>query len=93
MKGRLAGWLVNNELTVNWKGHVARMREKRNAFRLLVGKSEGKRPLGRPKRRWVDNIRDGSFRVGMGCAGHVAGMRRRGTRIGCSLESQREGGH
>jgi hypothetical protein len=31
--------------------------EKRNAYRLLVGKSEGKRPLGKPRRRWVDNIR------------------------------------
>jgi hypothetical protein len=38
-------------------GHVARMGEKRNACRLLVGKPEGKRPLGRPRRRWVDNIR------------------------------------
>jgi hypothetical protein len=37
-------------------GHVARM-EKRNAYRLLVGKPEGKRPLGRPRRKWVDNIR------------------------------------
>jgi hypothetical protein len=36
-------------------GHVARMGEKRNACRLLVGKPEGKRPLGRPRRRWVDN--------------------------------------
>jgi hypothetical protein len=33
------------------------MREKRNTYRLLVGKPEGKRPLGRPRRRWVDNIR------------------------------------
>jgi hypothetical protein len=33
------------------------MREKRNAYRLLVGKPEGKKPLGRPRRRWVDNIR------------------------------------
>jgi hypothetical protein len=33
------------------------MREKRNAYRILVGKPEGKRPLGRPRRRWVDNIR------------------------------------
>jgi hypothetical protein len=40
-----------------WAGHVARMREKRNAYRLLVGKPEGKRPLGRPRRRWVDNVR------------------------------------
>jgi hypothetical protein len=37
--------------------HVTRMGEKRNAYRLLVGKPEGKRPLGRPRRRWVDNIR------------------------------------
>jgi hypothetical protein len=38
-------------------GHVARIREKRNAYRILVGKPEGKRPLGRPRRRWVDNIK------------------------------------
>jgi hypothetical protein len=37
--------------------HVARIGEKRNAYRLLVGKPEGKRPLGRPRRRWLDNIR------------------------------------
>jgi hypothetical protein len=41
---------------MRWAGHVARMGEKRNAYRLLVGKLEGKRPLGRPRRRWVDNI-------------------------------------
>jgi hypothetical protein len=35
---------------MRWAGHVARMREKRNAYRLLVGKPEGKRPLGRPRR-------------------------------------------
>jgi hypothetical protein len=40
---------------MRWVGHVARMGEKRNAYRLLVGKPEGKRPLGRPRRRWVDN--------------------------------------
>jgi hypothetical protein len=38
-------------------GGPSRMGEKRNAYRLLAGKSEGKRPLGRPRRRWVDNIR------------------------------------
>jgi hypothetical protein len=42
---------------MRWAGHVARMGEKSNAYRLLVGKPEGKRPLGRPRRRWVDNIR------------------------------------
>jgi hypothetical protein len=40
-----------------WAGHVARLRAKRTAYRILVGKLEGKRPLGRPRRRWVDNIR------------------------------------
>jgi hypothetical protein len=42
---------------MRWAGHVARIGEKRYAYRLLVGKPEGKRPLGRAKRRWVDNIR------------------------------------
>jgi hypothetical protein len=42
---------------MRWAGHVARKGEKRNAYILLVGKPEGKRPLGRPRRRWVDNIR------------------------------------
>jgi hypothetical protein len=42
---------------MRWAGHVARMGEKRNAYRLLVGKPEGKRPLGRLRRRWVYNIR------------------------------------
>jgi hypothetical protein len=41
---------------MRWAGHEARMGEKRNAYRILVGKPEGKRPLGRRKRRWVDNI-------------------------------------
>jgi hypothetical protein len=41
---------------MRWASHVARMGEKRSAYRLLVGKPEGKRPLGRPRRRWVDNI-------------------------------------
>jgi hypothetical protein len=42
---------------MRWADHVARMGEKRNAYRLLVGKPEGKRPLGRPRHRWLDNIR------------------------------------
>jgi hypothetical protein len=41
---------------IRWAGHVERMGSKRNAYRILVGKSEGKRPLGRPRRRWMDNI-------------------------------------
>jgi hypothetical protein len=42
---------------MRWAGHVARMGQKRNAYRLLVGKPEGRMPLGRPRRRWLDNIR------------------------------------
>jgi hypothetical protein len=42
---------------MRWTGYAARMEEKRNAYRLLVGKPERKRPLGRPRPKWVDNIR------------------------------------
>jgi hypothetical protein len=42
---------------MRWAGHVARIGENRNAYKLLVGKPEGRRPLGRPRRRRVDNIR------------------------------------
>jgi hypothetical protein len=42
---------------MRWAGHVVRMGEKRSSYRLLVGKPEGRRPLGRARRRWVDNIR------------------------------------
>jgi hypothetical protein len=42
---------------MRWAGHVARRGETRNAYRILVGKPEGKRSLGRPRRRWVDNIK------------------------------------
>jgi len=41
---------------MRWAGHVARMGEKRGVYRVLVEKQEGKRPLGRPRRRWVNNI-------------------------------------
>jgi hypothetical protein len=42
---------------MRWAGHVARMGEKRNPYRILMGKPKGRRPLGRPSRRWVDNIK------------------------------------
>jgi len=42
---------------MRWTWHVARMGEERGVYRVLVGKPEGRRPLGRPRRRWVDNIR------------------------------------
>jgi hypothetical protein len=51
---------------MRWAGHVARMGEKRNPYRILVGMPEGKRPLGRPKRRWEDNIRMELREIGWG---------------------------
>jgi hypothetical protein len=63
-------WRQNNPeviVRMRWAGHVAHMGEGRVAFRVLVGKPERKRPLGRPKRRWEDNIRMDLQEVGCGC--------------------------
>ena len=49
-----------------WAGHVARMGEGRGVYRVLVGEREGRRPLGQPRRRWVDNIRMDLQEVGCG---------------------------
>ena len=61
---------------MRWAGLVARIDEDRRVYRVLVGNPEGKRPLGRPRRRWVDNIRTdhgspggGMWVYGLDCAG------------------------
>jgi len=51
---------------MRWAGHVARKGEERRVYRVLVGKPEGRRPLGRARRRWVDNIRMDLQDVGCG---------------------------
>jgi len=51
---------------MRWAGHVARMGEERGVYRVLVGKLEGKRPLGRPRPRWVDNVWADLQEVGCG---------------------------
>jgi len=51
---------------MRWAGHVARMGQRRGVYRVLVGKLEGRRPLGRPRRRWEDNIRMDLREVGCG---------------------------
>jgi hypothetical protein len=51
---------------LRWAGHVARKGERRGAYRALVGKPEGRRPLGRPRRRWEDNIKIDLREVGWG---------------------------
>ena len=51
---------------MRWAGHVARMEERRGVLKVLVGKPEGKRPLGSPRRRWEDNINMYLEEVGKG---------------------------
>jgi hypothetical protein len=58
---------------MRWAGYVARMREKRYAYRILVGRPEGRRPLGRPRRRWEDNIKTNLQEVGWGHKLDLAG--------------------
>ena len=57
---------VINSRRMRWAGHVARMGEGRGVYRVLVGKPEGKRPLGRPRRRWENNIKMDLQEVGCG---------------------------
>ena len=58
-------WVIESR-RMRWAGHVARMGEEREAYRFLVEKPEVKRPLGRPRRRWVDNIRMDLQELGCG---------------------------
>jgi hypothetical protein len=51
---------------MRWAGHVANMGEKRGAYRILKGRPEGRRPLGRPRCRWDDNIKIDLQEVGWG---------------------------
>jgi hypothetical protein len=57
---------VNNQVEEDEMCHEARIGEKKNAYRLLVRKPEGKRQLGRPRHRWVDNVRMDLGEVGWG---------------------------
>jgi hypothetical protein len=53
---------------MRWAGHVAGIGEERKVYKVLVGKPKGKRPLGRPRRRWEDGIRMGVREIGLGDA-------------------------
>jgi len=59
-------WVIKSR-RMRWAGHVARMGEGRVVYRVLVGKPEGRRPLGRPRLRWEDNIRMDLREVECGC--------------------------
>jgi len=69
---------VGKSRKMRWAGHVARMGERRGVYRVLMRKPEGKRPLGRPRRGWENNIKMDNQEVGksgkMRWAGHVARM-------------------
>ena len=56
----------SGSVNMRWAGHVVRMGEERGVYRLLLGKPEGKRPLGRPRRRCLDNIRMDLQELGCG---------------------------
>ena len=56
-------WFIKSR-RLRWAGHVARMEESRSALKILTGKPTGKRPLGRPRCRWEDNIRIDNKEIG-----------------------------
>jgi len=58
-------WVIKSR-RMRWAGHVARLGDKIGVFRVFVGKPEGKRPLGRPRHRWDDNIKLDLQEVGCG---------------------------
>jgi hypothetical protein len=68
---------------MRWAGHVARMGEKRKVYKVLVGKPEGKRPLGRPRRRWEDGIRTDLRDIGLGGCGLYSTVSGQGPVAGC----------
>jgi hypothetical protein len=63
---------------MRWSGHVARMGETRNAYRISVGRPEGKRPLGRPRGRWVNNIKRDLREIGWDGMDWIDGAQDRG---------------
>ena len=58
-------WVIKSR-RIRWAGYVRRMGEERGVYRVLVGKTEGRRPLGKPRCRWIDNIRLDLQEVGCG---------------------------
>jgi len=62
---------VTKSRRMKWVAHVARIRKARNMYKILIGKSEGKRPLGRPGRTWKDNIRVDHGEIVRLCTGYI----------------------
>ena len=64
-------FIIYNSRRLRWAGHVARMKKGRSSFKILAGKPIGKRPLGRSKRRWEDNIRMDLEEIGINACNWV----------------------
>ena len=60
-----------NSRRLRWAGHVARMEEGKSGFKILTGKPAGKRPLGRPRRRWENNIKMDLEEIGINAGNRV----------------------
>jgi hypothetical protein len=73
---------------MRWAGHVAPMGEGRGVHRVLVGNPEGRRPLGRPRRRWEDNIKRDPSGSGRGLCGQVAGTCEYGNDLWGSINAE-----
>ena len=76
---------------LRWAGHVARMEEGRSAFKILTGKPTGKRPLGRPRRGWEDNVRMDLEEIGINAGNWVDSAQDRNywrALVECSIEPQ-----
>jgi hypothetical protein len=76
---------------MRWAGHVARMGERRNVSRLLVGKPEGKRPHGRPRRRWIDNIKMDLLEIGLSVVDWIGLAQDRYRYSSCKLSNEPSG--
>jgi hypothetical protein len=79
---------INKPQRMRWAGHVARMGEKRNVYRLLVGKPERKRPLGRPRHRWIDNIKMDLLEIRLGVVGWIGLAQDRTGQSSCELSNK-----
>jgi len=77
--------------TMRWAGHVACMGEERGVYRVLVGKPGGRRPLGRPRHRWVDNIRMDLQEVGCGDVDWIGLALDRQVADACECGNERSG--
>jgi hypothetical protein len=88
MRATCPAHLILKSRRMRWTGHVARMWEERNAYKILVGKPEGKRPLGRHRCRWEDNTKMDLKRDGLGWYGftlHSLDPRLVKMTVGCAI--------